>query len=266
MIPGVDCFSGYGRISWKLVAASGIRFAWLKCGEGNEPARDDTAFRRNVDEARVNGVAVGAYFFPYPLPWMPDKPGRTPLEQAKRFAEVSGLLGSKEGELSPAVDLEWPAPQDWTKYGCTAGQISDWGREFCEAVALLWGRLPVIYTYPWWWKALSAADVSWAARYPLWMASYTHPQPGLPGDGKGPPVPAPWQQWDAWQYSADGSAERIPGIPVSPVDRDCIRNEDAFTRLIGRSLDADETQPVVINGGTVHQLYPLDEEPPDSAA
>lgn len=249
MVPAFDCYQGYGRINWKLVAASGVRAVWIKCGEGNEPARDDTAYRRNVDEARANGIAVGAYFFAYPLPHGPGKPvGRSPIEQAGRFFEITGGLGSRPGELSPAFDFEWPPPEEWKKWGCEPEQLSDWGREFCEAVTLLWGRLPVIYTYPWWWKALSAgADVEWAGRYPLWMASYTHPGPGIPPEGKAPPVPAPWRDWAVWQYSADGSKERVPGVPVSPVDRDVVKDEETLRSLMNERVwdpDAD-TQPSV---------------------
>lgn len=248
MIPGCDVFSGYGRINWKLVAASGIRFVWAKCAEGNEPARNDTAFRRNVDGARENGIAVGAYFFPYPLPSHKDHPGRSPLEQAYRFAEVSGLLGSQPGELSPMVDLEWPPPEEWAEWGCSAQQVSDWGREHCEAVQILWGRAPVLYQYPWWERAVGKENDSWAHRYPLAMAAYTHLGPGMPDDSQHPPVPPPWTDWAVWQYSANGSNVRIPGIPACPVDRDCIKDEDTFRRLIGyRDSDPDvETQPNLV--------------------
>lgn len=291
MIPGVDVYSGYGRIDWKAVAASGVRFAWIKSAEGNEPARDDSAFRRNVDDAQEAGVIVGAYFFPYPLPYGPGLPaGRSPLEQAERAFRVCAGLGSQHGELSPCVDAEWPPPEEWVKWGCSAAQISEWLHDYCEAATILWGRLPVIYTYPWWWKALSAADVSWAAQYPLWMASYTHNGPGTPPIGKAPPVPAPWKDWAAWQYSANGSLQRVPGIPACPVDRDCIRDEDTLKRLTGHRAyepEADtepelvpSVRPSTLQSRTVvdwpivrgrvplgrHALDLPDDDPPDDAA
>lgn len=246
MVPGCDAFSGYGLIDFNLARQSGIRFVWLKCQEGNKGR--DPAFLRNLARARDAGVAVGAYSFAFPLPHGPGLPsGRSALEQARLFYDACAGLGSQPGELSPALDLEWPPPNEWAKWGCSAQQISDWGRECCEAMALLWGRLPVIYTYPWFWTALSKADVSWAARYPLWMAHYTHPDAGIP-EGKSPVVPAPWSDWVAWQYSADGSKERIPGVPACPVDRDVIRDEETFKRLLGyveSDPDAD-TQPELV--------------------
>lgn len=258
MLSGVDTHAGYGRINWKLVADSGVRFMWNKSAEGNEPTKDDQTWVRNCNEAAKQGIAAGVYFFPYPLPYGEGLPaGRHPLEQADRFHRRVGGFGSRVGELSPVIDAEWPPPvgsggkKGWREWGCTAGQISAWLREHCEAVALLFGRLPVIYTYPWWWAELSkGADVSWACRYPLWMAAYTHPGPGIPADGKRPPVPAPWQQWAAWQYSAEGSAERVPGIPACPVDRDVMRDEATLERLTGRTIPEDA--PTVPSFEIVH--------------
>lgn len=275
MIPGLDVYSGYGRINWKLVASAGYRFTWVKCAEGNDPKKDDTSYRRNIDESRANGMAAGAYFFAYPLPYGEGKPtGRSPLDQAARFAEVSGLLGSRPGELAPAFDLEWPPPEQWSYWGCTAESISEWGREFCEAITLLWGRLPVIYTYPWFESRLGVSDDHWAGRYPLWMAAYTHPGEGMPPESKEPPIPPPWHDWAVWQHSADGSTVHVPGVPVSHVDRDVIKNEETFRRLTNeRVWDPDaETQPSVRppvappEWATVTRLPFSDDEPPPTAA
>lgn len=265
MIPGVDVFEGYGAIDWNLVASSGVRFAWIKCQTGNDGK--DPAYERNVQRARDVGIAVGAYHFAYPLPQASGHPGRSPLEQAELFFRACSGLGMQKDELSPALDLEWPPPNDWEKWGCSAQQISDWGRECAEAMTLLWGRLPVIYTYPWFWQSVWSADVSWAARYPLWMASYGHQGEGLPSGA--PPVPAPWGDWAAWQYSAEGSAVRVPGIPACPVDRDCIRDEDTFARLTGANkVDHDAPTLPSLESAIVHVLHydTPDDEPPPSAA
>ena len=251
-IPGLDVWHGYGNIDWKKVAAAGYRFVWAKCSVGNEPQQDDPAYERYVKGAQDAGLAVGAYLFPFPLPTMKQGDGRSPIEQVERFAAKSKLLGSRAGELSPMIDLEWPAPQDWAKWGCTAEQISEWGKEACEAITLLWGRLPVIYHYPWWEKAIGTANDHWAGRYPLCMAAYTHPGPGVPPDGKSPPVPPPWTEWAAWQHSADGSPTRVPGVPVAPLDRQCIRDEATFRLLTGcrqpETIPAppDDTEPVEV--------------------
>ena len=251
MIPGVDVHAGYGKINWKLVATAGYRFAYCKSAEGNEPQRDDLTWRRNVDEAQANGIVAGIYSVPWPLPYGDDKPaGRHPLEQAERFHARVGGYGSRAGELSPAVDAEWPPPEDWAKWGCTAQQISDWLREHCEALTLLFGRLPVIYTYPHWWRTLArGADVSWASRYQLWLADYSWPQEGHPPDGWLAPrmswVRPTWDDWTICQHSADGSKARVPGIVAPAVDRNIIRDEDTLERLQGlvRLGPDDDTLP-----------------------
>lgn len=254
-IPAWDAFSGYGRPDFERVAASGIRAMWHQACRGNEPEKDDPAFAANVAAARAAGIAVGAYLFPYPLP--PGKDvngleiaGRTPQEQAERFARVSSLLGCVRGELSPMIDAEWPPPNEWARWGCSAQQLSDWLRTCCEEIARRFGRLPVIYTYPWWWSELArGADVSWARRYPLWIAHYLHPGPGLPPPSVQPARVAPWDgDWSIWQYSAEGSSERVPGCVACPVDRDVIRDEETLRRLMGLPrYDQDEdTKPVEI--------------------
>jgi lysozyme len=250
VIPGVDTHAGYGRINWKLVAQSGVRFMWNKSAEGNEPNKDDLSFIRNCSEAQAHSISAGVYFFPYPLPSAPGAPpGRHPLEQAERFHKRVRGLGSKFGELSPVVDAEWPAPQDWLKWGCSAPQINDWLMQHCHAVALLFGRLPVIYTYPHWWRMLSlSADTSWAGRYPLWLADYSWPQEGSPPFGWTPPrltwVSEAWSRWHVCQHSAEGSSVRVPGISACPVDRNVMRSEDVLQRLRGCEDDAlADTQP-----------------------
>jgi lysozyme len=242
MIPGVDVYEGYGAIDWNLVKASGVRFAWIKCYEGNEGK--DPAYERNMQRAREVGIHAAPYFFAFPLPYGEGKPKlRAPHEQAELFFKAYGSKLVDAGELSPAIDLEWPEPENWAKWECTAEQISEWCRECCEAMTILFARLPIIYTYPWWWKAVSVANVSWAGRYPLWMANYTYPGEGVPPLTAGPIVPPPWQNWHAWQHSAKGSSVRVPGIPACPVDRDVIRSEVALRELLGMSENDIDTEP-----------------------
>jgi lysozyme len=266
VIAGVDVWSGYGQVDWNLVRASGVRFAWLKCQEGNEGK--DPLYERNVQRARDAGITVGAYHFAFPLPLAEGKRNRAPVDQAELYFAACSGLGSAPGELTPALDLEWPPPNEWAKWGCSAQQVSDWGQACVEAMTLLWGRTPVLYTYPWFWKALALADVSWAAKCPLWMASYAHSWDGLPSGV--PPVPAPWADWAAWQYSAEGSSVRVPGIPACPVDRDCIKDEATFDRLTGRGVDQDApTVPRLPDFDVVHSLNLPGLpgfEPPDDAA
>jgi len=263
MIQGIDCHAGYGAINW-AVACAMVRFCYVKCTTGNQSGVD-AQFVANVAGCRERCVAVGAYHFAFPLPDHPDHPGRSPEEQAERAYRDSDGLGSCPGDLPHAVDAEWPAPQDAAGWGCTRPQIGEWLRRYCVRATALWGRPPVIYTYPSWWRWLSeGADVSWASEYLLWLADYDHPGPGMPRDGQQPShlpwLARTWERETIWQYSADGSTERIPGIQAAAVDRNCIRDEATLARLRGVA------EVIAIDGGTVHPPVPLPEPPEPEAA
>lgn len=102
---------------------------------------------------------------------------------------------------------------------------------------------PVIYTYDWWWACIrdgapsygfpQGADVSWAAKYALWMAWYVK---GWPKDGDAPKIPAPWSEWLFWQFDGDGGLKLPNGI-----DADfCVFNggEDELRRFVRPADDA----------------------------
>lgn len=237
MIQGVDVHAGYGRIDWST-ASEHVRFAYVKCTTGNSPGVD-AQFEANVEGCELHGVFVGAYHFAFPLPDDDAHPGRSPEDQVERAWVGCKEHGSRPGELPHAVDAEWPAPQDAAKWGCTPAQISDWLRRYCEAATAKWGRKPIIYTYPAWWRWLAeGADVSWASDYDLWFADYGWTGPGTPPDDWQAPhlswLRGTWDDWTLCQYSAVGSTVRIPGINACPIDRDCIRDEATLERLAGR--------------------------------
>lgn len=233
MIVGVDVFSGYGRIDWARVAASGVKFAFVKCSEGNEPMRNDSRFAENVAGCKAAGIYVGAYHFSYALTTKTVGDGRSPEEQARRAYGACGGLGMKPGELPPVIDAEWPEVGDWGKWGVTAASLSGWHRAYCEEATRLWGRKPIIYTYPFWWRTVNASvDQTWARDYPLWIANYTHSGLWSPPDDAKPIIPNPWDDWVFWQFSAKGSTLQVPGIQACPVDRDVFRGDlDALRRL-----------------------------------
>lgn len=241
MIQGVDVWHGYGTIDWKRARAEGgVRFCWAKCTQGNDPERDDRSFARHVAGCKEAGVYVGAYHYCYALPDDPEHPGRSPEEEIDRFFARSGGLGRGRGELPPMLDAEHPAPERASEFGCTRPQMSAWLRRAAERVVALWGRRPVIYTYPAWWRWLAqGANVSWAREYELVFADYGWPGPGTPPDGWQAPhigwVKGTWADFTVCQYSADGSPARIPGIPACPIDRDCIRDEATLLRLANMS-------------------------------
>jgi GH25 family lysozyme M1 (1,4-beta-N-acetylmuramidase) len=247
MLLGVDVWHGYGKIDWARAKAAGVRFAIAKCTQGNDSK--DPRFDEYVAGAKAAGVPIGAYLFAYPLPSGPGKPaGRSPEEQASRFFTESSGLGKANGELPPALDLEWPARWDqrykdangnlvdrWKHWEVDAESIARWGLACLAEMERLWGRLPLLYTYPDFWRNLGPwGKLPEWKRYPLWMATYAPVgrKQWLPAAHEKPIIPAPWDDWAVWQFSADGSPVAVPGIPAVPLDRNVVKDEATLERLV----------------------------------
>lgn len=247
MIRGCDVSAVQGLVDWQALAHAGIRFAYLKASEGNrgnDPvlglpeyyldrkrmsgvSGTDPYFDRNVAGARAAGIAVGPYHFGYCLPPQAGNPLRDPEAQAKYAYDVAAGVG-QIGDLPPAFDFEWPAPQDWGKWGCDPTQLRAWALTFLNASQTLWGRTPVVYSYPDFWKRSGADSEPAFARFRLWAASYPHPD-RWPTDGEKPAAFPPFADWTFWQFTGGGM--RLPnGVPV---DYDCFNGDEvAFQALL----------------------------------
>lgn len=214
---GLDVSAAQGSLSganWAAIAKD-KRFVYVETRLGND--QDATGFPDYVHGARAAGITVGAYLFAYVLPDDPQHPGRSPEDQAQAFYEAATGLGGAWGELSPAIDLEWPAPEDWASWGVSVAMAQDWCGRCAAKVLALFGRPPMLYTYTWW--AQQAKLPSALAGYPLWLAAY----------GSRYSVPAPWVQATMLQTSDGGY--RLPNGCVA--DEDAI-SEAAFATLTGR--------------------------------
>jgi GH25 family lysozyme M1 (1,4-beta-N-acetylmuramidase) len=225
MIRGIDVSANQGVVDWASVAGLGCRFAIMKCSEGNKPAAD-VSFARNVAGAKAAELAVGAYHFAYPLP-ANGQAGRDPQSQAQHAFDLSGGLGTHPGELPPALDFEWPPPDEWAKWGCTAAQLRAWALAYLVAAEALWGRKPLLYIYPDFWMHVGGGGEPSFASYPLWMASYPTP-PAWPVDGGKPTLPKPWTDWACWQFT--GGAMKLPN--GTPADFDVMPSEQVLQSLI----------------------------------
>jgi len=196
-VKGLDASSIQGNLPIKGLYEDGCRFLIHKCKQGND-ARDKF-FDRNTDAAKAAGMYTGAYHFLYPLPHL------NPEKQAEGFFEASSM-GATSGELPPSLDLEWPDPdKGFINWGCTPEQVCDWARRCAERTEELFGRKPMIYTYPYFASKLfrpALASCEWVADYPLWIASYA----------ANPIVPKPWSTWTVWQSDGNGGKKMPNGI------------------------------------------------------
>lgn len=230
MIRGIDVSSVQGVVPYASLPPD-VRFCVAKCKQGNDGK--DPTFAANMRAGADHGIIMGGYHFAYPLPHL------DPKVQAQGFFEASGGHGCVAGELPPFLDAEWPEPTTWAKWGCNPRQISDWLAGCSEHMHTLFGTKPVLYTYPWWWASISkGVDVSWAAEYPLWIASY--PGGGWPKEGAKPALPKPWTNWTFWQFDGNGGLRLPNGVDA---DFNVFNGDEAALRAFTGEVSYDHTDP-----------------------
>jgi lysozyme len=166
------------------VAKAGATFGIVKATEGSGYL--NPYFAVDYAAARRVGLTRGSYHFAHPgYPILSSAVG-----QAQFYAEHLGSVATTK-TLPPALDLEVTG-------GLSGGALVTWAQDFLMTLHRLTGRVPMVYSYPWFWTN-SLDDPSALARYPLWMASYAStvsPTPAL------------------WQYTASAKLSGIRG----PVD------------------------------------------------
>jgi GH25 family lysozyme M1 (1,4-beta-N-acetylmuramidase) len=190
-IRGIDVSShdhSRHNVNWASLAASGVKFAYIKATEGT--TYTNAHYAADYAAAKRNGILVGAYAF--------GRPDRgDPVGQADHLVDHS--LWTVDGQtLVPFLDVEWPygglkLSRCW---GLTTTQMSAWIRAFVERVTARIGRRPAIYTNANWWNPCTGRNGSFGA-YPLSIASYTSTPPTLP---------AGWNSFTFWQYAAGNTS------------------------------------------------------------
>lgn len=210
MIYGFDVSSMQGAHPFDQIARAmpELEFVIIRGQVGND--NFDPDFEANAKASFAAGLVPFMYCYAYPLPAAAGHPGRDPMEQARLF--VAHAQRYPEFAKRPLfLDFEFPEPQDWAKWGCTAASIAAWMLACCEEIERLMGVAPVIYTYPDWWQHVAAADVSWAARFALWLARYLTPG-SRPTQGQSPALIAPWLAWLFWQFDGTGGLRLPNGV------------------------------------------------------
>ena len=183
---GVDVSSHQETIDWQAVAASGIKFAFIRLGyrgyEGGVLQMDPYA-RANLVGAREAGLLVGAYFFSQAIS----------VEEAKQ--EASFAMGVLDG-----FQLDLPLVYDWEYVSETARTakvdkrtLTDCTLAFCQTAEKA-GIDAMIYFNSY--QAKQLLFMEELEQYPWWLAMYDTS------------LEFPCKE-DIWQYTESGS---VPGI------------------------------------------------------
>jgi lysozyme len=227
-IEGVDVSHHQGIVNWGKIAASGVRFAFVKATEGN--SWTDPLYASNRAGAEKQGLLVGAYHFARPDGSTPSAILADARAEADHFVATAA---PHPGELLPVLDLESNDGH------LSPSQLTAWALAWLTRVGARIGAKPLVYSgYKFFEHNLADTVTFAAAGYMLWFPCYgvtTAIAPANNWDGKG---------WTFWQYT---STDHVPGI-VGNVDRD---------RFAGPRLSA-----VTVPGVSAASPSPTSDRPP----
>lgn len=174
-VKGLDVSHHQGRIDWKKVSQSGqFSFVYIKATEGHDFSDDD--FVKNWNEAKSNGLLVGAYHF-----FSIRSSGE---EQAKLFISTVPI---DDKSLPPVIDIEIDTSQNPLK-------IRNEIKTLADKLEARYNKKPILYLTYDTYNAYVKEDFQ---DYNIWIRDVFKP-PYLKN-----------RNWLVWQYSNRG---RVQGI------------------------------------------------------
>lgn len=212
---GIDVSGHNGEINWSKVKASGISFAFIRCGgrgwgeAGN--CYEDTLFSTNIKNAKAAGIKVGVYFFSQ------AKTAYEALEEASlTLAKLNGM------SLDLPVVMDWETETYYRTWKLGAEDLKNCITAYCSTIAQN-GYTPMVYLDGSNINRLGSYFGEVFSKYKLW---YAYPY-AVYADGSwyktGDTVPPRSYSYAYWQYSWHG---KVPGIP---------REVDLDLRILGKT-------------------------------
>lgn len=188
-IKGIDVSTYQGDIDWEKVAASGVKFVFIRLGyrgyESGLLVKDDR-FEDNIRGALQNGIAVGVYF----------------VTQAISVEEAVEEAQFVMENIRP-YNVTWPIVldiEDAASVTARTAELSQQARTdhaiaFCETVKES-GYTPMLYCNIRWF--IEKLDITRITDYDKWFAQYFR-KPFFP------------YAFQVWQYSSTGRIDGIEG-------------------------------------------------------
>lgn len=194
---GIDVSHHNGKIDWEKVAASGIKFAIMKCQYEAQSHRMDETFEYNYSEAGKVDIARGVYIYI----------ARTSMADPEGDAQslLKHLKGRKL-EYGIWLDLE-----DKTVDVKGKGYIKDLANKYAD-IFMKAGYYVGIYCNRDWYIRLIHDDLKQS--FDFWIARYPKNDRGIYNEHS--TLKPPTNVAVAWQYSSKG---HVPGI-IGKVDLD----------------------------------------------
>lgn len=188
-IKGIDVSTYQGDIDWEKVAASGVKFVFIRLGyrgyESGLLVKDDR-FEDNIRGALQNGIAVGVYF----------------VTQAISVEEAVEEAQFVMENIRP-YNVTWPIVLDIEDAASATARTAELSQQartdhaiaFCEIVKES-GYTPMLYCNIRWF--IEKLDITRITDYDKWFAQYFR-KPFFP------------YAFQVWQYSSTGRIDGIEG-------------------------------------------------------
>lgn len=171
---GVDISALQGTVDFTWLKNQGRSFSIFRHYIGNDGK--DGMCETNILKAKDAGIAPAIYNFVYPI-------GITGTNHAPVLQAQLHFNSINDKSLPMAIDIEWPLPSDWNKWGCSAAQIRDWCAQYLERYAQLSGNKDILfYSFPSFIQSVGF-DSSFG-QYRLWLAQYGVSSPNIPAAWK----------------------------------------------------------------------------------
>ncbi len=195
---GIDVSSYQGTPNWSSIKSCGWTFAWAKATEG--VSINDPDYRYNINNAKANGVYVGAYHFAHPEA---NSPGS---ESSHFWSIINGDIQKDGKSMQPVLDFEVFSGH------VSASSYSDWANQFNNNILNdASGKgvtiKPMLYS-----SSCSMCDFDGSVSQWLpWIADYNgeSSQTGTPWSSCS--GCDHWDEWTAWQYNDSGSVCGVSG-------------------------------------------------------
>lgn len=191
MLKGIDVSSNNSFINWDRVKASGIEFAIIRIGYGNNTAsQHDKRAIRNMDECTRLQIPFGCYIYSYAL---------TEEEVIKEAEHMAAMIKNHKPQLGLYFDME-DADGYKKKHGINVYSSKEKLTRFC----LLWmeemrkrgyDNVGVYANYDYFTNVINYDELANAGK--IWLAHWS---------GK-----SPYKPCYMWQYSSKGKVDGIGG-------------------------------------------------------
>lgn len=214
-LQGIDVSHHQKKIDWAKVKASGIDYAIIRCGYGQDVTlQDDMYWKANADGCTEQGIPFGVYLYSY----------ATTVEGAEGEADhVLRLIEEYDLQYPVYYDIEYSKQKE-----LSTKELGKIASAFAEKIEDAGYQVGIYASYSWFNNYLTDPVFDqwerWVARYNTYC--------GLE------------KPYSMWQYSSSGT---VSGIDSSiKVDMDYVIGTDVITRV--NEISCDQTDLKLMEG------------------